>query len=125
MNPAQEHSPDPDSRAIPLHHGQPSKQVQGDCEGQGICNDKWDKEMNPIPLRPMCATCPWMPGSPHADLIPTITTSACSEAIRICHSTGSNNAINRRTGGIIAEPTEDAWQATCDRLGVRNGVSRK
>jgi len=99
--------------------------------------------MKPIPLRAeMCATCPWAPGSPHANLRGTIAASACSESIRICHSTGANNAINRRTGKppavcagarkvqlewaarrrLIAAPTEEAWQAKCDELGIKNGV---
>lgn len=54
-----------------------------------------------------------------------------TEATRICHSTGSNNAINRRTGkppmacrgardlqlkmftaiGFLNEPTDAAWAA--------------
>jgi len=70
--------------------------------------------------------------------------SAATSATRICHSTGSN-AIHHRTGkpsaacpgarkvaldtiagmGIITEPTEAAWQAACDRLGIRNGIKYK
>jgi hypothetical protein len=69
------------------------------------------------------------PGSPYAFLVNDLADSALSAASRICHSTGSNNAINRRTGkppricrgvrnlqlkvfaaiGFIKEPTDAAW----------------
>lgn len=78
-----------------------------------------------------CATCPFRPGSPHEHLAPMLTQSALSNASRICHSTGSGNAINRRTGkppalcrgardiqltvfaasGFITEATDEAWAA--------------
>lgn len=89
----------------------------------------------------MCGTCPFRPGSKYSNLAPMLSRAAL-ESTRICHSTGSN-AINRRTGkpiaacagarkialkavtaaGIIPEPTEAAWQAECDRRGVRNIIS--
>lgn len=55
--------------------------------------------MKPLPevLPEMCGTCPWRPGSPHANLIDALTESALTDASRICHSTGSNG-LNGRTG---------------------------
>lgn len=100
--------------------------------------------MKTLPLqKAMCATCPWQKDSPHAGLVPALTDSACASALRICHSTGGNNAINRRTGKpraacvgarkvqlkamaslrVIAAPNETAWQAACDRIGIKNGVT--
>jgi hypothetical protein len=87
----------------------------------------------------MCATCPWREGSPYAYIAATLQESALSEASRICHSTGSNNAINRRTGkrpalcrgardvqlkmfvamGFLSEPTDAAWDAKCKEIGVK------
>jgi hypothetical protein len=84
----------------------------------------------PMPVQPaMCATCPFRPKSKYAHLAPSLAQSAVTEATRICHSTGSNNAINRRTGkppmacrgardiqlrmfagsGFIEAPTDAAW----------------
>lgn len=88
--------------------------------------------------RNMCATCPFRDGSPHAYLAEDLSMSALSEASRICHSTGSNNAIHRRTGkksalcrgardlqlrffaaiGFIAEPTDAAWAHKVRELGL-------
>lgn len=85
-----------------------------------------------------CATCPFRPGSPYESLAPTLVQSALSKASRICHSTGSDNAINRRTGkppalcrgardiqlavfaatGFIAEATDAAWAAKRKEMGV-------
>lgn len=82
-----------------------------------------------LPLRKtMCATCPFRLGSKYACLAEHLTLAAMSES-RICHSTGSNNGINRRTGkpehicrgardvqlsvmaaaGQITAPTDKAW----------------
>ena len=89
-------------------------------------------------LNVKCATCPFREGSPYAYLAPQLAQSAISESSRICHSTGSNNAINRRTGkppalcrgardvqlahyfatGFIDEPTEAAWAKKCRELGI-------
>lgn len=64
--------------------------------------------------------------------------SALTEASRICHSTGSNNAINHRTGkpallcrgardiqlrhmaaqGVIETATDSAWAKKCRELGL-------
>jgi hypothetical protein len=86
---------------------------------------------NRIPVREtQCATCPWREGSPYAHLREDLERSALSEASRICHSTGSNNAINARTGlpericrgsrdvqlrvlhgiGFLEAPTDAAWE---------------
>jgi hypothetical protein len=88
--------------------------------------------MKPHPVcKTNCKTCPFIPGSPHANLAADLAFSALTEASRICHSTGANNAINRRTGkrprlcrgardiqlahfhriGFIPEPTDKAWAA--------------
>jgi hypothetical protein len=92
----------------------------------------------------MCATCPWREGSPYADLRPMLERSAQREASRICHSTGSN-AINYRTGkpeticrgardyqlaflvsiGLLREPTDDAWNARCQELGIVPNKQRR
>jgi hypothetical protein len=76
----------------------------------------------------MCATCPFREGSPYAHL-----------ADDLCHSTGSNNAINRRTGkparicrgardlqlqvftaiGVLTAPTDEAWDAKCRELNLK------
>jgi hypothetical protein len=87
----------------------------------------------------MCATCPWREGSPYAYLAADLERSALSEGSRICHSTGSNNAINARTGkpeaicrgardvqlrvlaglGFLSEPTDKAWEEKCGQLGIK------
>lgn len=83
-----------------------------------------------------CSTCPFREGSPHAYLAPTLTESALGNAPRICHSTGSNNAIHKRTGRkpalcrgardiqlryfaaikFITAPTDEAWAAKVKEL---------
>lgn len=86
--------------------------------------------MNTLPvLRRQCATCPFRRKSKYAYLAPALAASALSESSRICHSTGSGNAINRRTGrrpklcrgardvqlqyfyklGFLPEATDAAW----------------
>jgi hypothetical protein len=77
----------------------------------------------------MCATCPWRKDSPYAYLKETLVVSALTQASRICHSTGNNNAIHKRTGkperlcrgardeqlamfhniGFLDAPTDEAW----------------
>jgi hypothetical protein len=77
----------------------------------------------------MCKTCPFRKGSKYACLAEYLAESALTESSRICHSTGSNNAINHQTGkspmicrgardlqlrlfysvGFIKEPTDKAW----------------
>jgi hypothetical protein len=91
----------------------------------------------PMKVQPkMCATCPWRKGSPYAHLRSTLELSAMTQASRICHSTGSNNVINRRTGqpekicrgardvqldmlhklNFLTEPTDAAWDAKVREL---------
>lgn len=77
----------------------------------------------------MCATCPFRPGSKYVHLADGLALSAMNEASRICHSTGANNGINKRTGkpraicrgardiqlklmaalGVIKAATDKAW----------------
>jgi len=86
----------------------------------------------------MCATCPFREGSKTEFLRLHLTESALTEASRICHSTGTNNAFHRRTGkpehlcrgardvqihffhciGMIDAPTDAAWDAKCKELGL-------
>ena len=78
------------------------------------------------------------PGSPYAALAADLAESALTTTSRICHSTGANNAINRRTGkppllcrgarnvqlqamhgmGMIVAPTDEAWDAKCKEMGL-------
>lgn len=78
-----------------------------------------------------CKTCPFRDGSPYEYLRESLAESALTEATRICHSTGSGNAINHRTGkparscrgardlqlamfvqmGLLSQPTDEAWSA--------------
>lgn len=87
----------------------------------------------------MCATCPFRHGSPYKYLCADLTASALSEASRICHSTGSNNGINQRTGkprrlcrgardvqlryfhtlGFIEAATDEAWEKKCQEMGIK------
>jgi len=70
--------------------------------------------------------------------VPTLAASAMSDASRICHSTGSNNAINERTGlpphicrgardlqlqmmyayRFISSPTDEAWNEARVKIGM-------
>lgn len=88
--------------------------------------------------RTMCATCPFRKGSPNANLVEILAESAKTTSSRICHSTGSNNAINRITGKppalcrgardvqlehffrlkVIDAPTDAAWSRQCRRMGI-------
>lgn len=100
------------------------------------------KNQTSTPVRAkMCATCPFRPGSPYADLAPTLAASAITEASRICHSTGSS-AINYRTGkppalckgarnvqidflynlGFLTATTDEAWSARCREMGLPEPV---
>lgn len=89
----------------------------------------------------MCATCPFRPGSKYAFLKDDLTRSALTAGSRICHSTGSRNAINHRTGkppllcrgardiqlrhfhsvGVIAEPTDEAWSKAWAEMKAKKG----
>lgn len=84
-----------------------------------------------LPCKVKCATCPFRDGSPYEYLREALAESALTDSTRICHSTGSNNAINRRTGkparscrgardlqlamfvqmGFLSEATDEAWTA--------------
>lgn len=87
----------------------------------------------------MCSTCPFRIGSPHAALAPMLAKSALTDRSRICHSTGGRNAIHPGgTGtpaklcrgardvqlavfaaiGVIAAPTDEAWEAECNKRGL-------
>lgn len=90
-------------------------------------------------VRVQCATCPFRKGSKYKYLAADLSISALAEASRICHSTGANNAINRRTGikpqlcrgardvqlqffagiGFIANATDEAWDAKCKEMGIK------
>lgn len=95
---------------------------------------------NDLPVRrTMCGTCPYREGSEYAYLKDDLTRSAMSEASRICHSTGSDNGIHRRTGvpshicrgsrdvqlqmfhsiGVIDAPTDEAWNNKRVEIGMR------
>lgn len=100
------------------------------------------KKPTELPIqKQMCATCPFRLGvaEKYARLAGVIGESAMTEATRICHSTGSNNAFHRRTGkpehvcrgardlqlqmfhrfGFISAPTDEAWEAKCIELGLK------
>lgn len=100
---------------------------------------KPNKSNQSMPVMPaMCATCPFREGSKHEGLRHDLTISALSECSRICHSTGSNNGINYRTGkpemlcrgarnmqmdllvgiGFLSEATDAAWNAKCAEMGM-------
>jgi hypothetical protein len=90
----------------------------------------------------MCQTCPWRQDSPYEALRPHLEMSAISEANRICHSTGANNGINKRTGlpphicrgareiqlrvmtalKVIDAPTDQAWNEARVRMGMEPEV---
>jgi hypothetical protein len=92
----------------------------------------------------MCATCPFREGSPYQYLLHDLKHSALTQSSRICHSTGSNNAINRRTGkpaalcrgardaqlqmfhkmGFLSEPTDAAWTEKCNEMGIEQDRRR-
>ncbi len=102
---------------------------------------KAKRSISKMPVRAeMCSTCPFRDGvdEKYSDLRPMLTISALSEASRICHQTGTNNAFHARTGkppvlcrgardvqlrlfhsiGFIEEPTDEAWAAKRNELGV-------
>ena len=96
-----------------------------------------------LPVRKTnCKTCPFTPGSPTEFLRADLELSARTEASRICHSTGANNAFHARTGlpkhicrgardiqleqfhqlGVIAAPTDDAWNDAREEYGLPRQV---
>lgn len=97
------------------------------------------KKSKALPVMPaMCGTCPFRVGSPYTYLSGDLGISALTDRSRICHSTGANNAINKRTGqkpklcrgarnlqlqwfaaiGFIDEPTDAAWDKKRKQLGL-------
>lgn len=91
-----------------------------------------------LPVRKtMCGTCPWREGSPYEFLRTDLSVASMTES-RICHNTGSGNAINEETGkpehicrgsrdlqlnltyaiGTIAKPTDEAWNDKRESLGM-------
>lgn len=95
-----------------------------------------------LPVRSvMCATCPFRPGvaDKYARLKDVIAISATTEATRICHQTGSDNAFHKRTRkpeavcagsrelqlkmfagmGVISEPTNEAWNGARVKIGMK------
>lgn len=93
-----------------------------------------------LPVRKsMCGTCPYKEGSPYSYLIDDLTKSALTDASRICHSTGKNNAIHNKTGfkshicrgardvqlktmydiGVITKATDKAWNEKRVSLGMK------
>ena len=94
---------------------------------------------NLLPVRlACCSTCPFREGSPYEHLREHLTKSALTLNSRICHSTGSDNAVNHETGkppaicrgardvqlehlhrlGLISVPTDAAYAAACKALGI-------
>jgi hypothetical protein len=92
------------------------------------------------PLRKtMCKTCPFRPGSPYANLADDLATAAITKRSRVCHSTGSDNAINKHTSkpphlcrgarnvqlsvmaafGAIEAATDKAWNKMRVKLGMK------
>lgn len=89
----------------------------------------------------MCLTCPFRKGSEYSFLQETLTHLALTDGSRICHSTGSNNAINKWTGkkeklcrgardmqlkafyaiGFLTEPTDKAWADKVRELELKHG----
>jgi hypothetical protein len=91
-----------------------------------------------LPVMPVkCATCPFREGS-KTEFLRDYLSKASLENARICHSTGRNNAFNKRTGrpdhicrgsrdfqlqifyrmGFLSAPTDEAWAAKRKELGV-------
>lgn len=95
--------------------------------------------------RVMCATCPFRDGSKYEHLRDALALSALTEATRICHSTGSGNGINHRTGkpaavcrgardlqlrrfhatGLLAAPTDEAWNAKCAEMSIKPNQNKR
>lgn len=95
-----------------------------------------------IPLREtMCNTCPFREGSKYSYLKDELTKLSHKEG-RICHSTGKDNAINKRTGfpehlcrgsrnvqleymhklQVIDSPTDEAWDDAREMHGMKRTV---
>lgn len=95
----------------------------------------------PMPvLKRMCETCPFRANAKpeHAMVRGPLIDRVLSTSSHICHSTGSNNAFNHRTGkqpalcrgarnlqlkafaltGFIEKPTDKAWNAKCREMNL-------
>lgn len=93
--------------------------------------------MSEMPVnKAKCATCPFREGSPYAHLAIDLAISALTNRSRICHSTGSNNGINKKTGraaricrgardvqieylfsiGFLKAKTDEAWTAKLNEI---------
>lgn len=102
--------------------------------------------MKDLPLRlTMCPSCPFRPGSKYAYLAADLAEKAMTQASRICHSTGKDNAINKRTGKpehlcrgardvqlqamfalrVIDAPTDEAWNAARVKIGMEETTVRE
>lgn len=91
-------------------------------------------------MQVMCATCPFRPDSPIANIAGDLALSALRDSSRICHSTGGNNLVipksknyhkdSRLCRGardvqlaaffamkVITAPTDEAWEAKCREMG--------
>lgn len=78
-------------------------------------------------LSEMCATCPFRPGSPYADLAGTVAEGAKHNG-RICHSTGKPTALCRGARNLqlkrfarmkfIRAATDEAWAEKCKEMGL-------
>lgn len=96
-----------------------------------------------LPVRAtMCGTCPFKEGSKTEFLQDYLADRSLNEASHICHSTGANNAFHARTGlpehlcrgardlqlkafhlmGVIAAPTDEAWNNKREEMGLPRQV---
>ncbi|HEY5443730.1 MAG TPA: hypothetical protein VIJ87_04515 [Pyrinomonadaceae bacterium] len=95
--------------------------------------------MTLIPVqRKMCGTCPFRPRSKYGSFASVLTEAALTEGSRICHNTGENDFIGKTgkperlcrgardiqlkvfaAAGVITAPTDEAWAAKCDEMGLR------
>lgn len=89
-------------------------------------------------MKAMCKTCPWREDSPYKHLRDVLRDSALGEASRICHSTGTQDAIPvQSTGperlcrgarndqlqffhaiGFLSEATDEAWEVKCKEMNL-------
>lgn len=97
------------------------------------------KKHKRLPVQPeKCATCPFKADSKFSFLANELAESALSNSSSICHNTGSNNAIHKRTGkpamlcrgardiqltvfaafGVIEAATDEAWEKACQKRGL-------
>jgi hypothetical protein len=86
-------------------------------------------------MKTHCASCPFLPGSEYADLVPHLIQCALTASSRICHCTGTNG-VKGKTGkperlcrgardvqlqvffrmGYISAPTDEAWDAKVEEI---------